>query len=143
MNKLISAAAMAMVLLSAAPTQAAQYMMMFYENEAEIAPQRDNPERTGSYWEAWNAYVNELYKSGIVLRGDPLKPAATAVTVRLGDGKRLVKDGPMAETKEQLGGYVVVEVPDLETALSWAERCPAASHGAVEVRAVVSLQTQR
>lgn len=72
MIKLIFATAISLFL--AAPTQAAQYMLMFYENEAEVASQRDNAERTGPYWDAWNVYVNALYKSGIVLRGDPLQP---------------------------------------------------------------------
>jgi hypothetical protein len=141
MIKLISATAMALVL--AAPTQAEQFMLMFYENEAEVAAQRDNAERTGPYWEAWNAYVNELYGSGVVLRGDPLKPASTATTVRLEGGKRLVQNGPAAATEELLGGYVVIEVPDLEAALTWAERSPAATFGAVEVRPVVNLPTTR
>lgn len=119
-----------------------QYMLMFFENEAEIATQRDNAERTGPYWDAWNAYIGALYQSGIVLKGDPLMPSATATTVRLDGGKRLVQDGPVAATKEQLGGYVVIEVPDLDVALSWAARCPAASHGAVEVRPVLAMPTQ-
>lgn len=141
MIKLIFATAISLFL--AAPTQAAQYMLMFYENEAEVASQRDNAERTGPYWDAWNVYVNALYKSGIVLRGDPLQPPAAATTVRLEGGKRLVQDGPVSAAKEQLGGYVVIEVPDLETALSWAARSPAASNGAAEVRPVQHLPTQR
>ncbi len=120
-----------------------KYMMMFFENEAEIAAQRDNAERNGPYWDAWNAYVNALYTSGVVLKGDPLMPPATATTVRIEGGNRLVQDGPVAATKEQLGGYVVIEVPDLDAALSWAARCPAASHGAVEVRPLLNLPTQR
>ncbi len=120
-----------------------QYMMMFFENEAEIAAPRDSAERTGPYWDAWNAYVNALYQSGIVQKGDPLMPPATATTVRIDGGKRLVQDGPVAATKEQLGGYVVIEVADLDAALSWAARCPAASHGAVEVRPLRQLPTQR
>ena len=141
MIKLISATAMALLL--AAPAHAEQYMLMFYENEAEVAAQRDNAERTGPYWDAWNAYVNALYKSGVVLNGTPIKPPATATTVRLEGGNRLVQDGPVAATKEQLGGYVVIEVPDLDAALSWAARCPAASHGAIEVRPVRHLPTER
>lgn len=120
-----------------------QYMLMFYENEAEIAPQRDSADRTGPYWDSWNAYVNSLYQSGIVLKGDPLTPPATATTVRLNGGNRMVQDGSVAASKEQLGGYVVVDVPDLDVALSWAARCPAASHGAVEVRPVLHLPTTR
>ena len=120
-----------------------QYMLMFFENEAEIASVRDSADRTGPYWDAWNAYVNALYQSGIVLKGDPLMPPDTATTVRIESGKRLVQDGPVAATKEQLGGYVTIEVADLDTALSWAARCPAASHGAVEVRPLRHLPTER
>ena len=119
-----------------------QYMLMFYENEAEVAAQRDNAERAGPYWDAWNAYMGAMYPTGIVLSGEALLPPSAATTVRLQDGKRLVQDGPVAATKEQLGGYVVIEVPDLDTALSWAARCPAATSGAVEVRPVLDLSSQ-
>ena len=106
-------------------------------------PQRDHADRTGPYWDAWNAYIGALYQSGVVLKGDALLPPAAATTVRLEGGNRLVQDGPVAATKEQLAGYVVIEVPDLDAALSWAARCPAASHGAVEVRPVLHLPTER
>ena len=119
-----------------------QYMLMFYENEAEVAAQRDNAERTGPYWDAWNAYMGAMYPTGIVLSGEALLPPSAATTVRLQDGKRLVQDGPVAATKEQLGGYVVIEVPDLDTALSGAARCPAATYGAVEVRPVMDMSSQ-
>ena len=114
-----------------------QYMLMFYENEAEVAAQRDVADRTGPYWGAWNAYIGALYEAGVVLRGDGLVPPAAATTVRLEAGKRLVQDGPVAVTKEQLAGYVVIEVPDLDAALSWAARSPSASQGATEVRPVL------
>ncbi|WP_426130472.1 YciI family protein [Pararhizobium sp. PWRC1-1] len=113
-----------------------QYMLIFYENEAEFA-KIDNPEQAGPYWGAWNAYIGALYESGVVIKGDALRPPSTATTVRLQAGKRLVQDGPVAATKEQLAGYVVIEVPDLDAALSWAARSPAASNGATEVRPVL------
>jgi hypothetical protein len=141
MIKLISATAMALLL--AAPTHAEQYMLMFYENEAEVAAQRDSADRTGPYWDAWNTYVNALYESGIVLSGTPIKPPATATTVRIVGGNRQVQEGPVAATQEQLGGYVVIEVPDRDTALSWAARSPAATYGAVEMRPVLDLPTTR
>lgn len=119
-----------------------QYMLMFYENDAEIAAQRDQADRTGPYWGAWNAYIGALYEAGLVIKGDALLPPSTATTVRVQSGNRLVQDGPVASTKEQLAGYVVIEVPDLDVALSWAARCPAASHGAVEVRPVLSMAGQ-
>lgn len=114
-----------------------QYMLMFYENDAEVADQRDHAERAGPYWGAWNAYIGALYEAGVVLRGDGLQPPAAATTVRLEGGNRLVQDGPVAATKEQLAGYVVIEVPDLDAALSWAARSPSASNGATEVRPVL------
>ena len=120
-----------------------RYMLMFHEREAEVAAQRDNPERAGPYWDAWNAYIGALYPTGIVLRGDALLPPSAATTVRLEGGNRLVQDGPVAATKEQLGGYVVIEVPDLDAALSWAARSPAATYGATEVRPVLNLPTER
>lgn len=119
-----------------------KYMMMFYENEANVAAQRDTADRTGPYWDAWKAYMGALYPLGIVVGGDALLPPSAATSVRLDDGKRLVQDGPVAATKEQLAGYVVIEVPDLDAALSWAARCPAATYGAVEVRPVLDLSGQ-
>ena len=68
--------------------------------------------------------------------GERLKPSTSATTVRISGGKTKVVNGPYAESKEQLGGYYIVEAPDLDAALSWAARCPAASHGAVEVRPI-------
>lgn len=117
------------------------YMMMFYENEAKVAAQRDIADRTGPYWDAWNAYMGALYPSDVVVGGDALLPPSAATSVRLEGGKRLVQDGPVAATKEQLAGYVVIEVPDLDAALSWAARCPAATYGAVEVRPVLDLSS--
>jgi len=68
--------------------------------------------------------------------GSALQPARVATTIRHRDGKRQVQDGPYADAKEQLGGYYLIDVPDLDAALSWAERCPGAAHGTVEVRPV-------
>lgn len=116
-----------------------KYMLMFYENEAKVGAQRDVADRVGPYWDAWNAYMGALYPTGVVLRGDALLPPAAATSVRLEGGNRLVQDGPVAITKENLAGYVVIEVPDLDAALSWAARCPAATYGHVEVRPVLDL----
>jgi hypothetical protein len=74
--------------------------------------------------------------AGVMVGSNRLKPSGSASTVRIADGKTKVLDGPYAETKEQLGGYYLIEVPDLDTALSWAARCPGASHGTMEVRPV-------
>lgn len=122
--------------------KAMKYMLIFCENEDEIAAQRDQADRTGPYWGAWNAYIGSLYEAGVIIKGDALLPPSTATTVRVQSGNRLVQDGPVAATKEQLAGYVVIDVPDLDAALAWAARCPAASHGAVEVRPVLSMPGQ-
>ena len=74
--------------------------------------------------------------SGVLLAAEPLHPVETATTVRVRNGRVTVTDGPFAETKEQLGGYYLIEAPDLDAAISWAARCPGASHGTIEVRPV-------
>jgi hypothetical protein len=110
-----------------------QYMIMALETEDEFA-QRDDPDRAGAYWAGWEAYLAALAESGVMTGAGGLHPPATSTTVRLRDGQRTVHDGPYADTKEQLGGYFVIDVPDLDAALGWAARCPSAAHGAVEVR---------
>src|SRR6202035_2672889 len=75
-----------------------------------------------------------LVQSGTYLAGDPLQVPETGTTVRIKEGKRRVQDGPFADTKEQLGGFIILELPSLDEALEWAARCPAASAGVVEVR---------
>jgi hypothetical protein len=77
-----------------------------------------------------------LQKAGVIVGGERLRPSASGTTVRVADGKTKVLDGPYAETKEQLGGFYMIEVPDLDAALSWAARCPGASHGVMEVRPI-------
>ncbi len=113
-----------------------QYMMMFYEDGAEFA-KRNDPAAAPTYWGAWNAYIGAMNAAGIVVKGDGLLPPDAATTVRIKDGERLVQDGPVAATKEQLGGYFVIEVPDLDAALAWAAKSPNASAGATEVRPVL------
>ncbi len=94
--------------------------------------------RTDPYLSAWRAYYKALVEAGIYVGGNPLRGPETGTTVRLKDGKRRVQDGPFADTKEQLGGFTILELPSLDAALDWAARCPAASIGAVEVRPVSS-----
>ena len=85
---------------------------------------------------AYSAYTEALRKADVLRGSNRLQPASTAATVRVTDGKSRVLDGPYVDSKEQLGGYYVIDAPDLDTALSWAARCPGASHGVVEVRPV-------
>ena len=112
-----------------------QYMILNYTRpEAyggadEIAAAADG--------DVWGAYTRALIDAGVMRGGNALHPSASAVTLRVRDGARDVQDGPFADSREHLGGYYVIEVPDLDTALLWAARNPAASDGAVEVRQVV------
>ncbi len=82
------------------------------------------------------AYTEALKQAGALKGSNRLQPTATATTVRTVDGKQQVLDGPYADTKEQLGGYYLIEVADLDAALSWAARCPGSQHGTVEVRPI-------
>jgi hypothetical protein len=82
------------------------------------------------------AYTEALRNAGVLRGQNRLQPSTAATTVRVVEGKSRVLDGPYADTKEQLGGYFLIEVPDLDAAISWAARCPGASHGVVEVRPI-------
>jgi hypothetical protein len=113
-----------------------QYMIAFYETEAQFK-ERTDPAKSQAYWGAWGAYIKALYETGKVVSGAGLQPPATATTVRVRKGERLVQDGPYADTKEQLAGFFVMDLPDLDAALGWAARSPAASAASVEVRPVL------
>ena len=116
-----------------------QYLIMAMETEDEFA-EREDPERAAGYWAGWGAYLEALAQSGVMVGTGGLHPPATSTTVRLRDGQRVVHDGPYADTKEQLGGYFAIDVPDLDAALDWAARCPAADRGAVEVRPLMTAE---
>ena len=107
--------------------------MLIYENAAGFALRTD-PHKSQAYWAAWPAYARALEEAGVMVGGAGLQLPETATTVQLRDGKRHVQDGPFADTKEQLGGYFVIDVPDLDTALDWAARVPAAPGSVIEVR---------
>jgi hypothetical protein len=110
-----------------------KYTILIYETAADFSARTDT-KRKDALIGAYRAYSKALTDAGVMVGGTPLQPPRAATTVRQRDGKRQVQDGPYAETKEQLGGYYVVEVPGLDEALEWAARCPAAATGAVEVR---------
>jgi hypothetical protein len=116
-----------------------EYMLMFFESTAEGA-RRDDPAQAPAYWGAWSAYVGAMSASGCVKNGHGLEPPRTATTVRVAGGKRQVQDGPFADTREHIGGYFVIDVPSLDTALEWAARAPCASAGRVEVWPVMPPQ---
>ena len=116
-----------------------QYLILALEDEQAFTA-RDDVERGPAYWEAWTGYIAALTESGILANAGALQAPWTATTVRVRDGERLVQDGPYAETKEQLGGYFVVDVPDLDTALEWARRCPSAEYASAEVRPLLPMR---
>lgn len=114
-----------------------KYTMLIYETEADFAA-RASGERA-AYWGAWQAYHQALVQAGVIAGGHALQPPVTGTTVRVAAGQRQVQDGPYADTKEQLGGFIDVELPSLDAALDWAARCPAAATGAVEIRPVYTM----
>jgi len=111
-----------------------KYMLMIYgdEKREQSAAKAENEKMLAAY----GAYAQALQKAGVMVGGERLRPTTAATTVRVADGKTKVLNGPYVETKEQLGGYFMVDVPDLDAALSWAARCPGASYGTVEVRPI-------
>jgi hypothetical protein len=109
-----------------------EFALLIYEPPQAFASRKSDG--TDPYTGAWRAYHKALVESGIYIAGKPLEVPETGTTIRTKEGKRGVQDGPYADTKEQLGGFVILELPSLDAALDWAARCPAASLGAVEVR---------
>jgi hypothetical protein len=109
-----------------------QYILMLYVNEAGWPKLTPTEQEQGMA--AYMAYTEALTKAGALVGSNRLQPSPAATTVRLANGKSQVLDGPYADSKEQLGGYYVIDVADLDAAIAWAARCPAAGHGVVEVR---------
>jgi hypothetical protein len=115
-----------------------QFIILPTEPTEKFADRTD-PERSGAYWASWSAFVESINASGIVVSAAALEPPTTATTVRRRDGELVLHDGPFADSKEQLGGFFVIDVPDLDAALEWAARCPSSDYGSVEVRPVLSM----
>lgn len=113
-----------------------QYLAIIYEDENLS---KNIPEaRQGEIFQMWMTYTENLKKAGVFVAGDALQPVATATTVRKKSGDIVTVDGPFAETKEQLGGYYLLECKDLDQALEWARKCPAVqTGGCVEVRPIM------
>ena len=108
-----------------------EYLLLIYGNEADQATMTQ--EQGEQVMAAYVAYTSALQQSGALKSGNPLHPTSSATTIR---GSRVL-DGPFSETKEQLGGYYLIDVPDLDAALQWAKRCPGTEHGSVEVRPIM------
>ena len=112
-----------------------QYILMDYVNESGW-PALTRAEQ--EHWlGAYRAYMEAMTKAGVLKSSKGLQPTASATTVRVANGKTQVLDGPYADSKEQLGGFHIIEVADLDAAISWAARSPTALHGVVEVRPVM------
>lgn len=111
-----------------------KYMILNYIPPQDLTALDDA--RAAAEYALWSAYTKALIDAGVMVGGNGLHPSSTATTLRLQDGKRQVQDGPYAATKDQLGGFYLIDVPDLDAALHWAALNPAASRGAVEVRPV-------
>jgi hypothetical protein len=112
-----------------------QYLLMIYRNEAELS-KLDATERQKMTAE-YGAFTQSIIQSGHFKAGDGLQPTTTATTVRVREGKVLTTDGPFAETREQLGGYYLIEARDLDTAIGIAARIPGARSGSIEVRPIM------
>ncbi len=113
-----------------------QYLCLIYSNEADGATR--SKEETEAYMGAYFKFTEDIKKSGHFVAGDALKPVSTATTVRIRNNETLLTDGPFAETKEQLGGYYLVEAKDLDEAVSIAKRIPTVNHGSIEVRPLMT-----
>jgi hypothetical protein len=111
-----------------------KYLLSIYASEIE--EDKMSPEDTGKLMQAYGAYTEALIKAGALQAGERLRPSTDATSVRVRGGKTEVLNGPYAETREQLGGYYVIEVADLDAALAWAARCPTSSYGTIEVRPI-------
>ena len=116
-----------------------QYLLTLYGDEAGW--DRMTPAEQEQGVAAYTAFTQALEAAGALVNANRLQSSSAATTVRITDGKTQVLDGPFADSKEQLGGYYLIDAADLDSALAWAARCPGSSHGVIEVRPVWSMPT--
>jgi hypothetical protein len=109
-----------------------QYILMLHAAESGWAQLTEAQQREGMA--AYLAYTEALKKAGVLRGVNRLRPSTTAMLVRAAEGKSQVLNGPYVDTREQMGGFYIIDVPDHEAAVAWAKRCPTANHGTVEVR---------
>ena len=114
-----------------------KYLLLIYENEAEWAAMSEQEQ--GQVFGEYMAFTQDVAQSGHLVHGEPLQPVATATSVRVRDGRTVTTDGPFAETREQLGGFYLVEARDLDEAIALAARIPGARTGTIEVRPVMPI----
>jgi hypothetical protein len=118
-----------------------KYLLLIYHTEAQQSKLREQD--ANAMYQEYGHLIGELSQKGKYLGGYELKPTSSASTVRVRDGKKVITDGPFAETKEQLGGYFLVEAADLDEALAISARIPSARDGSVEVRPVIEQQMKQ
>lgn len=114
-----------------------QYMLLIWENEALTAARSEAEQR--AVFDEYIRFTDDIRKRNVLRAGDPLMPSETATTIRVRDGRTVTTDGPFAETREQLGGYYIVECETLEDACGYAARIPGARDGAIEVRPIMQM----
>ena len=110
-----------------------RYTFFLYSDETAFADA--SQEDIAQTLKVYGTYIRALKDAGVFVDTDWLQPSMAATTLSLKDGAKRIQDGPFADSKEQLGGSFVIDVPDLDAALAWAEKCPAAQYGTIEVRA--------
>ena len=113
-----------------------QYALLFYQTPEEFAARAD-PKKREAFWASFVPYMKALNDAGIVVAGAGLEPPDVATSIRLIGGKRQVQDGPYAEAKEQLAGFFIIDVANLDVALEWGARYPGGPNRGVEVRPVL------
>jgi hypothetical protein len=114
-----------------------KYAVLVYETQADFA-ERAHPTNGPKYMGSHFAYAQSLQTAGVSAGGAGLQPPSTATTVRIRNGARSVQDGPFADSKEQVGGFYLIDVPDLDAAIAWAAKCPNASRSGVEIRPLLA-----
>jgi hypothetical protein len=112
-----------------------QYLLLIYDDESVWANMTE--QQTQDIMSEYFDYSEKVFGAGVAKAGDALQPTSAATTVRVRDGQTVATDGPFAETKEQLGGYYLIDVPDLDAAIEWAAKIPSARIGSIEVRPVL------
>jgi hypothetical protein len=112
-----------------------QYMLLIYGDESSAGAGTEEEQQ--AEMAKWFSYTEEMRSAGVMKSGDALQSTATATSVRDNSGEALVTDGPFAETKEQLGGFYILDVADLDEAIKWAHKCPGARYGTIELRPIM------
>lgn len=114
-----------------------RYMLLLYDSEKDWANMSEA--ESGGLYAEFGEFTDSIVKSGNMVHGDPLEPTSTATTVRVRNGKTQTTDGPFAETREQLGGFYIIEAKDLDEAIGLAARIPSSRMGSVEIRPVMQI----